>query len=500
MMDKKENFKNWALPLLFALVSVISMFVGMRLEESLASDGYISPSKGSDHLAIYEASEHIRSKYYGAISDSVYVDEVVKGMVGQLDPYSRYFTEESTIKYDRYIDGLYQGLGLEFVVYGDTCYVYDVIDNSPADLADIKAGEIILFIDDVQVSGVEIDQDSLVRLTQKLENEKIILNVVDSKLGETRSLELVVSDITIPLIDDYIIASDSNEPISYVELKRFYGSVYRDFMEVLEGHKNKLGHDVKKLIIDLRDNPGGVVEETVKILNQLVNEKDKLLLTTRSKVDIDKSFTSNGRGFLSLERIVILCNANSASASEILAGVLQDYDKAVIIGENTYGKGLIQQNYNLSNQASINLSIGEYILPTGRSIYSFGKNDSTYTSLFKGRPLFSEKGITVDIPIEVCRLDGDEIKGLKEFVIENEIWSQQNLELELTENPQGFMSSLKTTTDSCSIDINASFLWNVSKQLTEPGEIISERYVDVLVEKAVQLIRSDQYHKTLTVD
>ena len=467
----------------------------MRLQESLQEDGYLDESTPVSYQAIYEATEHIRHKFYGELDEEAFVDAILEEMIEQLDPYSHYFGKAGNSNYDRYMEGLYRGVGLEFVQKQDSTYAYQVISGSPAAKAGIRRGDLIVSVDSFSLGDKLVNLDSIMRDLRKEVGSTINIGTMRLSNGKSQVHQLKIEEVHLPLIEDYVIQSeDSESKTSYVHVKRFYSDVFRDFMEVLEEHKLTYG-TVENLIIDLRDNPGGVVEETIKILNQLIDEKDKLLLTTRSKIVRDKEYKSNGRSFLDVKRIVIICNKHSASASEILAGVLQDYDKAVIVGQNSYGKGLIQQNYDLSNEGSINLSIGEYILPSGRHIYGQTKEDTSYYSLVNKRPISSIRGVPADILTDECSLTPGIVDKIKDYVIEYGLWDQ----VRIPENGVPIASLIKdeiSNTD-CAGANEQTATWAIVKNSVERGSVISQSSVDASMQRAMEVILSEEYDRIL---
>ena len=491
-MKRSNRFDNTKLPLIMGLISLVSLMIGMRLQESLTADDYLKETQHSNHKAIYEAAEHIKSKFYGPLSDSAYTDAVIYEMIDQLDPYSHYFPEAQNKLYDTYIKGVDKGIGIDIVCDQDTVYIYDVIKGSAADSSNLTRGDILKSINGVILN--EENVDTLAIIANQSDGAPVELEILGQATNNTRVVKLNVEELTIPLLEDYILQGNvANQDVSYIKIKRFYSNVFRDFMEVIEKHKNTLGEDVSHLIIDLRDNPGGVVEETAKILNQFFQTKDLPILSTQSKVNKAQDYKSNGRSFLKIDKIVILCNGNSASASEILAGSLQDHDRVVLIGEDTYGKGLIQQNYDLSNNASINLSIGEYILPTGRSIYDPVTEDSSYLCINNKRPLISQKGIKVDIELPACQNSKEQAKLLKNLIIKHQIWNR-----ELTEDDKSkWISSLKIDglDDNCATETYEYLHWLYAKRLIEDGTLLSSEVVDPHIKKAMEVILSDDYNK-----
>ncbi len=477
-----------------AMVCAFGILIGMQFNQSLVDDGYVRKSDIPAHLAIYEASEHIKTKFYGDLNESVYTDAVLREMIDQLDPYSHYFGKKGSQRYDRYMDGLFRGIGLEFIQYRDSTYVYKVIPASPADQAGIKRGDIVISLDSIDLTNSMMPLDSLLRHKINDLGDEVRIDIYSWSDAVIRSHNLNVEDVELPLIEDYIIQNGPESYISLVKIKRFYSNVFRDFMQVLERH-GQMNGSVQSLIIDLRNNPGGIVEETIKILNQFIPEKERLILSTKSRIQKTKEYHSNGRNFLDVERIVILCNEYSASASEILAGVLQDYDKAVIIGQNTYGKGLIQQNYDLSNQGSINLSIGEYILPSGRHIYGQNNTDSIYKSLVNARNLFAEKGIPVDIEISECPLQRTLEQKTKDLVVRDRLWEKEQI-LNIDAAIAKLVYELNVEED-CIKQITANVKWSIIGNSIKNGDMIEKDDTDEYITEAIRVIRSDLYNEFL---
>jgi len=487
---------SYLLPLIIAVVSIVSMVFGMRLEDSLVRDGFSSKTDNeADKLsAIYETTEHINSKYYGKPIESSFTDDVIEHIIEQLDPYSHYFKSDQDAYYNKYMKGLYAGIGVEFVEAGDSIFCYDVVEGSPAHNAGIKIGDIILSVDSTSFSQGSAGLDSLIGYLQH-QDQTMAFTISTAQNSVTKSVELTPDDIRLPLVDDYILSQDG-ALVSYVKIHRFYKSVYQDMMQALEKHKDSKGVSPSSLIIDVRDNPGGVVEETMKILNQLFDQENVVLLETKSRNSVSQVYKSNGRRFLDIERLVIICNENSASASEILAGVLQDHNKAVVIGSHTYGKGLIQQNYDLSNEGSINLSIGEYILPSGRSIYK-NKIDTTFLSVDGRRSLPSaDKGVGVDVTLAPCEPSSADKTEIKKLIAKRKAWSAED------------RRTLFTSSDMIAGQINGDTMcykqyvqrlkWQVLDKVLAYGDTLYRDDIDIHMQTALQVILESEFEKRFT--
>ncbi len=492
MKENRQSKQAWMLPLVMATVSVVSILVGMQLKESLVRDGYLEEPLQDESEAIFEAARHIQSKYYGDLDESKFTDAAISGMVKQLDPYSRYFQKSTDELYDRYINGLYRGIGVSFRRYNDQYFVFDVLPDSPASLAGIQKGERLMNLDGKELNIATASIDSLLRLSEKTIGDTIYLETVRSESETRKTYNILVDDVQIPLLQDFKIqTSQDGLLISYLKIDRFHNDVFREVMEVLERHKVDKGR-IEYLILDVRDNPGGVVEETVKLLNQLIPEKNKLLLSTRSRNDIPKKYFTNGRSFIQIDRIVVVCNDQSASASEILAGVLQDYDRAVLTGTPTYGKGLIQQNYDLSNDASLNLSVGEYILPSGRSINKFSSSsDTLFQTLVNQRTLKNGRGLNMDITHEGC----DHLRAIRDLsvrtILKHRLWTNIPDAGQLKayyEEENG-----DTFTNDCYEWSYNIFQWYVMTEIIENGSGIDSEFIDPVLKKSVEVIAGPEY-------
>ena len=491
-MSKLQKY----LPLLLSIFVLLGVIFGMRLQTTLENKGYFIKSTKDNERSIDEAIQHIRSKYYGEIDYKDFTDQVLINIVDQLDDYSHYFEASSDTLYHHYIKGLYNGVGIEFAEFKDSFYISAVVTDSPADQAGIRPGDRIIKIEDVIVDDQGISRDSILSLSDLAEGDTLDITVSHATSSQEISLAVEVSNIDLTLLHDYIIYGDVE--VSYIKIDRFYDGVFKDFMDALDRQKHD-SSTVSNLIIDLRNNPGGVVEETVKILNQLVNEKDKLLLTTVNSQDRKKTYTSNGRGFLNIERIVVIINNRSASASEILAAALQDYDKAVIVGDNSYGKGVIQQNYQFSNEGSMNLTVGAYILPSGRMITRNETSDSTfYTIKNKREILITGPGVTPDLKIDKCPLEFRR-SSMTRFFINEQVWSHQEFESFSPDDKNLALAKVYnlTTGDTCHLSAASHFNWYLYTEWAPMGSRVGPEYLDLEIKQAADIILSDQYYQIL---
>ena len=211
-----------------------------------------------------------------------------------------------------------------------------------------------------------------------------------------------IDDIPIHSADISYLLNDS---VGFIQIKQFSANTYNEFMAAFEDLTDK--NKAKHLVIDLRGNPGGYLPQATKIVNQLIKEKKQIIVTTKDKNGNSEEYFTTGHSFFNIDKIAILVDEYSASGSEVIAGAIQDHDRGIIIGQTTYGKGLVQEQFNLSNGAAIRLTTARYYTPSGRSIQkNYEKGDSSkidtsaYKTLYLGRTIYGGGGIKPDVVID----------------------------------------------------------------------------------------------------
>ena len=348
------------LPLIIALVAAIGMIFGYKMHDETNSADLIEHYAEDDLSSVEESLRLIRANYYGELDTSNYVNDILLNAVKRLDSYSSYVPPQDLTDFHHAISNNYVGYGFDYVTYRDSVVVTDVIENSPADLANINRGDIIFGLEGEQFS----DPSEIIYRLHRSDSASV--SIYRPTEGINEIISIVKGSVISPALQAKILHQGQ---IGYLKINRFTDGIFLEFMEQFDFYKSH-GLEFKKVIIDLRDNPGGLLDETVKILNQIIQEPNQLIVSTTNNKGKQKDYKSNGRSFLNIQEVVVLINENSASASEIMAGSLQDLGIATIIGANSYGKGKIQQHFSVDNGGALNLTIGEFLLPSGRRIIS----------------------------------------------------------------------------------------------------------------------------------
>ncbi|MEO6133398.1 MAG: S41 family peptidase, partial [Saprospiraceae bacterium] len=324
----------------------------------------------------------------------------IRAVLEGLDPHTHYFPPEQSEELEEKTMGQYVGIGVEVLFIGDSLVVLYPKKDSPAQRAGLKPGDHILAIDDQPIVSDTMDHLKILSMIKGSKGSNVKLLIKPLFETTLKTIEITREDIKVPsVLADYMIDSTT----AFIKLARFTNTTYREFMDSWEALTTK--EHAKNLILDLRDNPGGYLREAVNILSQCFKDEGMLLVYTQGKNQERIEYKSTGKIFFPIENICVLINGNSASASEIVAGCLQDQDRGVILGTRSYGKGLVQEQFDLSNGGTLRMTVSKYYTPSGRSIqkaYDEGSVIDT-VQIFKttsGRPVHAGGGIEPDIVMD----------------------------------------------------------------------------------------------------
>ncbi len=405
-MSKTFNIKyDFLQPFIYSILIALGIYVGFNIskENSFYLDKVEENEIGAGTGRIEEVLRFIESKYVDDIDSEILVQKALDEILDQLDPHSTYLSEKQLKGVNQQMTGNYQGIGVETISDNDTLIIINVINGSPAEKSSLKVFDRVLQINGADMTGADLTAHSLNQALQGKTGDRI--NMLVERPGETTpiNVEMEIDEVGIPSSCTAVLFEDS---IAYVKIKHFNAKVYKEFNFALED----IGPEkIKHLILDLRDNPGGYLPETAKILSLLFTEREQLLVYTEDRSKRKSEYKSTGTKFYDINQVAVLVNESSASGSEIMAGAIQDWDRGVIIGQTTFGKGLVQEQYNLKNGGALRLTVARYFTPTGRSIQKpYDKSivigdtgDSTiYESFVNRRILPNHTGIVPDVFIE----------------------------------------------------------------------------------------------------
>jgi carboxyl-terminal processing protease len=317
-----------------------------------------------------------------------YVDEVntdslnrlpIDSILHQLDPHSMYLPPAKANEQSEMLEGNFEGIGIEYYILNDTLLVTNVIKDGPAYAAGLKLGDKILKIDSIVVSGRQLRKDQMIGKIKGKKGTPVQLLLLRSGASLPSTLVIRRGRVQVSSIDAaYMI----NPGTAYVRISKFGANTDSDFIESIRDLKSK---GMNKLILDLRDNGGGYLTAATGLANQLLAE-NKLIVYTEGKHEPRTDYIATGGGEFEQGKLAILINENTASASEILAGAIQDLDRGIIIGRRSFGKGLVQEQFPFGDGSALNLTIARYYTPLGRSIQkSYKKGYAAYQNEIEER-------------------------------------------------------------------------------------------------------------------
>lgn len=362
----KSKIRVW-LPLLFAITMVAGLYLGYKMRDNMPGKSFFFTEK---RRPIQEIMELIRTRYVDDVNINELSDTAIRAMLSKLDPHSVFIPAEELQMVNDDLSGKFYGIGVEFNIYDDTLNVTHVMKDGPGFKAGLETGDQFLKIQDSAVAGKKYDATKYIKMLRGERGTKV--NIMVLHAGVTKAVSITRDAIPLTSLDAaYMLEAD----LGYIRLNKFSSQTYREFMDALMGLKKK---GMKKLVLDLRGNGGGLLDEAAEIADEFL-DGDKLITYTEGKHIARKEYRCRRTGQFESGPVFLLIDEGTASASEILAGALQDWDRATVIGRRTFGKGLVQEQFDLSDRSAIRLTIAKYYTPIGRNIQRpYNNGDKAY--------------------------------------------------------------------------------------------------------------------------
>lgn len=372
-MPNSTKFNIWA-PLFYSLLLAIGLLVGHMLstDAPLISVGQ-GGENGSGSGRVEQLMGYIDARYVDEPDREELYEAAIHAVLDELDPHSSYIPKEEMQALTESMEGNFEGIGIEYLVVDDTITVVSALPDGPSDKAGLRPGDQIVYVEDSLVTGVEargIDPASLMR-----GREGTDVDIRVHRAGRNRLLDFTITRAPIPVYS-VDAAYTIDEETAYVKINRFSQNTYSEFMQALEEYLEKPG--AKNLILDLRGNPGGYLQEATKLLSEIFVERGVLLVYTEGRNSSRQPYKSTGRARYNIQDVAVLVDGGSASASEIVAGAVQDHDRGIIVGRRTFGKGLVQEQYPLMDSSALRLTVARYYTPSDRSIQRNYEGEADY--------------------------------------------------------------------------------------------------------------------------
>jgi carboxyl-terminal processing protease len=400
------KIKNIYWPLVLFSAIALGVVIGGKLSYFSAE----TPLSGNTYKSkLNRLIEFIEREYVDDVDTDSIVDLTVNGILEKLDPHSVYISKNDLTSISESMRGEFVGIGVNFYMYKDTVSVIKPIIGGPSEKAGIKAGDRILYANNDKLFGKKLPNDSLFSKLKGEVGSDLSLTIYRKSENKQLKFNLKRDYIPIKSVDVALLITPT---IGYIKINRFAESTFSEYRKGLVRLKKQ---GAKTVILDLRDNGGGYLEQAVEIADDFLVANASIVSTKNKKGRIDKTKATN-EGLFEQGEVVILINENSASASEILAGAIQDNDRGLIVGRRSFGKGLVQREMPLGDGSAVRLTVARYYTPSGRSIQKPYMNDKEdYFNEFEKRysngELYEKDSIKVADSLKYKTLKGRTVYG-----------------------------------------------------------------------------------------
>jgi len=341
-------------------VAGIAMAIGLWVGQSLQTETPVNETMGqSRYEKIQDIIQILDRRYVDEVDSEEIFEKAIADMLHNLDPHSNYIPAKDLKAINEEIVGKFGGIGIRFFVIRDTVCVTNVLEGSPSKLAGLLAGDKILKVDGESIVGKKISNDEIMSKLKGNEGSAVKIQL----LRKGKKIEKTLIRGTIPvesILSSYMI----DDKTGYIKIERFSVETAREFRQAAKDLRDK---GMKQMILDLRNNGGGVLTTATEIADEFLRANVPIVETRGEHAGV-QVYRATSRGMLHDTKVAVLINSNSASASEILAGAIQDNDRGVIVGRRSFGKGLVQEDVLLRDGSNLRLTIARYYTPTGRCI------------------------------------------------------------------------------------------------------------------------------------
>ncbi len=424
--------KNIYWPIWAALLIFAGVWIGMAVGQKNKNG-----SQKNSISKLNKLIEYLERDYMTSVNTDSIVDLTVNEILSKLDPHSVYIPANQIDEINQSMQGKFVGIGISFLKLRDTVTVIKTINNGPSEKAGIKTGDRILFADNKPLFGSDVSNQDIYGLLKGSKKSKVNLKVL--RKSENKLLNFVVQRDEVPVVSvESAFFIDDNT--AFFKINRFAETTHEEFKTHFLRLKNL--NPIKNVVIDLRDNTGGYMDKAIKIADEFLSN-NQVIVSTVTKNGQKEDIKAQNKGLFTQGGLAILINENSASASEILAGAIQDNDRGYIVGRRSFGKGLVQKDLALGDGSAVRLTIAKYLTPSGRSIQKPYNNlsKSAYFNDFEQRfeqgELYEKDAIKVSDSLKFKTKKGrivyggggivpDVFVGLPQGKDKNDLWMQSH--------------------------------------------------------------------------
>lgn len=367
-------------PIFYAGVLIIGMFIGTNLGDKNILQ--VKTTREENPNKLVSLIDYIEDNYVDSVDKRKLIDDAIRSVLENLDPHSYYMTAEETAEEQEKMQGKFGGVGVEFIILRDTLMVVKTVDDGPAMKAGVQDGDRIIKIEGAEISGKSLKSDKVQSMLKGEPGTDVNITVYRPFEGATKDIKIKRGSIPIESLQASFMVNDT---VGYIKLDRFALTTYAEFMKAASELEVK---GCKKIIFDLRGNGGGLMDQATKIAGEFLPDNTRILYTEGLHNGKDEVFTDKDGKFLKMG-LVVLIDQNSASASEIVAGALQDWDRSITVGRRSFGKGLVQHEMEMADRSALRLTVARYYTPSGRCVQkpygdSIAYHDDFHQRLLRG--------------------------------------------------------------------------------------------------------------------
>lgn len=359
------------LPLIIAGAVVLGMFIGKALSPNFSNINFEELKSYSRANKIDAVFQLINNSYVDSIDIKELQEDVIPVVLKELDPHSAYIPAKDMQEISQEMSGNFGGIGVQFSIQHDTVRVVDVISGGPSQKLGLLPGDRITMVEDSLIAGVKVKNETVMNLLRGEKGTTVKVGVERKGIHDTIWFDITRGEIPLYSVDVNFMLNDTT---GYIKVSRFAEKTYQEFMLACQ---NVIDQGATQFIIDLRGNPGGYLTSVIRMVNEFL-PKDAMIVYTEGRARARRESKADGRGVLRNQKVIVLIDEYSASASEIFSGALQDNDRAVIVGRRSFGKGLVQEQVPFTDGSALRLTVARYYIPSGRCIqkpYSEGTEE-----------------------------------------------------------------------------------------------------------------------------
>lgn len=407
MREKSEKKQASAFqPLIYAVLLVVGVYIGTNF----SGDSIMvhRPKAAENPNKLVNIINKIDEMYVDSVEKKELIEKGITAILEGLDPHSYYISAEELEAVQEPLEGNFEGIGVEFMIQKDTLVVVSPIEGGPSEEAGIMAGDRIVAVDGEAIAGIGLTNEKVMQMLKGEKGTEVSLDIL--RRGADKVRNFVIERDRIPIYS--VVASVMVEPqVGYLKLTRFAKNSYEEF---IIGMEELIDQGAQSVILDLRGNGGGYLNVAIPMVEEFLNE-DQLIVYTEGKSSPRYEYRSTRPGRYSNMDVVILINQGSASASEIMAGALQDHDRSITVGRRSFGKGLVQDEIPLPDHSALRLTVARYYTPTGRSIQKpYGEEvdyDDDYNQRYENGELYAEENVAVNDSLKYITPHGRIVYG-----------------------------------------------------------------------------------------